>query len=212
MSTPFPAPTARPNHSPGQRPGKPEPPFQQALKGRPNPCPNPSPGHMFGTRPPFQGFGLFRNVVPRALPWAGLVRPFGVTIPAPSPRSATHRFQSSANGAVQQKPRATPWATQPMPCRRLASWSWITNFRPAGQSPLANPRQPRSHRHPTSAFRLPFSPIRFQLSAFSISAFGFHGITTDPFVPVGDPPAESPINSVDISPVADIIGKPCREF
>jgi hypothetical protein len=32
---------------------------------------------MFGTRPPFQGFGLLRGVVPRALPWAGLIRPFG---------------------------------------------------------------------------------------------------------------------------------------
>jgi hypothetical protein len=110
----FPAPTARSNNSPGQRLGNPETPFNQALKGRPSPCPNPScdctsilfsarntapaccrrlSGHrftpawprcckfrlsdMFGTRPPFQGLGLFQGVIPRALPWAGLFRPFG---------------------------------------------------------------------------------------------------------------------------------------
>jgi hypothetical protein len=32
---------------------------------------------MFGIRPPFQGFELFGGIVPRALPWAGMVRPFG---------------------------------------------------------------------------------------------------------------------------------------
>jgi len=37
----------------------------------------PAMSDMFGTRPPFQGFGLFRGVVPRTLPWAGLIRPFG---------------------------------------------------------------------------------------------------------------------------------------
>jgi hypothetical protein len=40
MIPPYPAPTARPNNNPGQRPGKPETPFNQALKGRPNPGPN----------------------------------------------------------------------------------------------------------------------------------------------------------------------------
>jgi len=33
---------------------------------------------MSGIRPPFQGFGLSRGVVPRALPWADVVDPVGV--------------------------------------------------------------------------------------------------------------------------------------
>ena len=60
------APTARPQSSPGQRPGL----WHQtdkALKGRPNPVP-------MGR--PFRA--CFVTVwIPRALPWAGLVRAFG---------------------------------------------------------------------------------------------------------------------------------------
>ena len=50
--------------SPGQRPGY-APSFQQALKGRHNRCHAPS------------GLELFLSIEPRALPWAGLSRPFG---------------------------------------------------------------------------------------------------------------------------------------
>ena len=32
---------------------------------------------MCGIRPPLQGLGLMRDTVPRAMPWAGMVRPFG---------------------------------------------------------------------------------------------------------------------------------------
>jgi hypothetical protein len=32
---------------------------------------------MCGIRLPFQGLGLFRGILPRALPWAGVVRPAG---------------------------------------------------------------------------------------------------------------------------------------
>lgn len=52
--------------SPGQRPGYAFP-FHQALKGRPNRCLAPS------------GLGMFLNIEPRALPWAGMSRPFGAT-------------------------------------------------------------------------------------------------------------------------------------
>jgi len=50
--------------SPGQRPGSASS-FHPALKGRSNRCLAPS------------GLGLFLSIEPRALPWAGLSRPFG---------------------------------------------------------------------------------------------------------------------------------------
>ena len=50
--------------SPGQRPGY-ACPLRQALKGRHHRYPAPS------------GLGLFLDIEPRALPWAGLSRPFG---------------------------------------------------------------------------------------------------------------------------------------
>ena len=50
--------------SPGQRPGYASS-FHPALKGRRNRCLAPS------------GLGLFLSIEPRALPWAGLSRPFG---------------------------------------------------------------------------------------------------------------------------------------
>ncbi len=37
---------------------------------------------MYGTRPPFQGFGFVRGIVPRTLPRAGLDRPLGLKNPA----------------------------------------------------------------------------------------------------------------------------------
>ena len=37
---------------------------------------------MYGTRPPFQGFGFVRGIVPRPLPRAGLDRPLGLKNPA----------------------------------------------------------------------------------------------------------------------------------
>lgn len=50
--------------SPGQRPGYASS-FHQALKGRHNRCLAPS------------GLGMFLDIEPRALPWAGISRPFG---------------------------------------------------------------------------------------------------------------------------------------
>jgi hypothetical protein len=50
--------------SPGQRPGYASS-FTQALKGRPNRCLTPS------------RLGMFLTIEPRALPWAGISRPFG---------------------------------------------------------------------------------------------------------------------------------------
>lgn len=50
--------------SPGQRPGYASS-FNQAQKGRPNRCLAPS------------GLGMFLTIAPRALPWAGISRPFG---------------------------------------------------------------------------------------------------------------------------------------
>jgi len=50
--------------SPGQRPGSASS-FHPALKGWPNRCLAPS------------GLGLFLAIEPRALPWAGIARPFG---------------------------------------------------------------------------------------------------------------------------------------
>ncbi len=50
--------------SPGQRPGA-APPWDPALKGRPNGGLAPS------------GLALASGIEPRALPWAGLDRPFG---------------------------------------------------------------------------------------------------------------------------------------
>ena len=50
--------------SPGQRPGYASS-FHQALKGRHNRCLAPS------------GLGMFLTIEPRALPWAGISRPFG---------------------------------------------------------------------------------------------------------------------------------------
>ena len=50
--------------SPGQRPGYASS-FHQALKGRYNRCLAPS------------GLGMFLTIEPRALPWAGMGRPFG---------------------------------------------------------------------------------------------------------------------------------------
>ena len=85
MSAPFPAPMARFNHSPGHRPGKPETQTTSALKGRSKPCPNRSNGIAWlltsgtcGIKPPLQGLSMLGNLVPRALPWAAMVHPFGV--------------------------------------------------------------------------------------------------------------------------------------
>lgn len=50
--------------SPGQRPGSASS-LHQALKGRHNRCLAPS------------GLGMFLTIEPRALPWAGISRPFG---------------------------------------------------------------------------------------------------------------------------------------
>ena len=50
--------------SPGQRPGYASL-YHQALKGRHNRCLAPS------------GLGLFSDIEPRTLPWAGISRPFG---------------------------------------------------------------------------------------------------------------------------------------
>ena len=50
--------------SPGQRPGYASS-LRQALKGRLNRCLAPS------------GLGMFLSIEPRALPWAGISRPFG---------------------------------------------------------------------------------------------------------------------------------------
>ena len=50
--------------SPGQRPGYASS-FNQALKGRHNRCLAPS------------GLGMVLTIEPRALPWAGISRPFG---------------------------------------------------------------------------------------------------------------------------------------
>ena len=50
--------------SPGQRPGSASL-FHQALKGRPNRC------------LALSGLGMFLAIEPRALPWAGMSRPFG---------------------------------------------------------------------------------------------------------------------------------------
>jgi hypothetical protein len=50
--------------SPGHRPGYAAS-FHQALKGRHNHCLAPS------------GLGMFLTIEPRALPWAGISRPFG---------------------------------------------------------------------------------------------------------------------------------------
>jgi hypothetical protein len=77
MSAIFPAPTARPHTSPGQRPGKPVTHMNQALKGRPNPCHNHPRANACIFRPPLQGFGLVSGIVPRALPCADMTRPFG---------------------------------------------------------------------------------------------------------------------------------------
>ncbi len=52
--------------SPGQRPGYASS-FHQALKGRHNGCIAPS------------GLGMFLPIEPRALPWAGISRPFGAS-------------------------------------------------------------------------------------------------------------------------------------
>ena len=62
--------------SPGQRPGSASS-FHQALKGRHHRCLAPS------------GLGMFLDIEPRALPWAGMDRPFGA-----SPRHA--QFAESA--------------------------------------------------------------------------------------------------------------------
>ncbi len=66
-----------PHASPGQRPGSASS-FHPALKGRPNRCLAPS------------GLEMFLTIEPRALPWAGVDRPFGA-----SPRHA--QFAESAN-------------------------------------------------------------------------------------------------------------------
>ena len=50
--------------SPGRRPGSASS-FHQALKGRHNRCLAPT------------GLGIFLTIEPRALPWAGMGRPFG---------------------------------------------------------------------------------------------------------------------------------------
>ena len=60
----FGGPKGAKSDSPGQRPGYAAQLFL-ALKGRHNRCYAPS------------GLGLFLDIEPRALPWAGLARPFG---------------------------------------------------------------------------------------------------------------------------------------
>ena len=83
--------------SPGQRPGLPNHKTPQALKGRDKSCASfaVSMFHPAGWVAP-SGLDSFSNAIPRALPWAGLVRPFGAQI-------------LSANGAAHaslgQRPR-----------------------------------------------------------------------------------------------------------
>ncbi len=70
-----PAPTARPNTSPGQRPGYASPIKSQALKGRPKTA-----NAMVHAAPhgsALSGLEILGGIVPRALPWAGLGRAVG---------------------------------------------------------------------------------------------------------------------------------------
>jgi len=64
--------------SPGQRPGLPNHKSQQALKGRDKSCASVDVRVLYpaGWAAP-SGLGSFSNTTPRALPWAGLVRPVG---------------------------------------------------------------------------------------------------------------------------------------
>ena len=79
--------------SPGQRPGYASS-FNQALKGRPNRCLAPS------------GLGMFLTIEPRALPWAGISRPFwgyGRRRPSPCrlwPSPAHHPHRSTTTTGV----------------------------------------------------------------------------------------------------------------
>jgi hypothetical protein len=54
---------------------------------------------MFGIRPPLQGWESYRVMVPRALPWADMVRPVG----AGESRRKTDRGRSMGNGLGNQK-------------------------------------------------------------------------------------------------------------
>jgi hypothetical protein len=86
---------ARPNSSPGQRPGKFVPCKNvQALKGRPI--------HLRRTRfgrvgSPFQGWFSPIAMIPRALPWAFVARPVGAYLPPPPPRHQPKPLASLAN-------------------------------------------------------------------------------------------------------------------
>ncbi len=73
---------------------------------------------MYGTRPPFQGFGFVRGIVPRPLPRAGLDRPLGLMNLARWPNCATRCCPSSspANCACLPKPWRRP--SFPPPTRR----------------------------------------------------------------------------------------------
>ena len=65
------APTARPKLSPGHRPGYPNRNPNPALKGRLIHHQQNQMQYGFGRFvSPFQGFTLFGNILPRALPWA----------------------------------------------------------------------------------------------------------------------------------------------
>jgi hypothetical protein len=90
------APTARPNSSPGQRPGYSNRNPNPALKGRTILCLNLSRiyaylmNDMFGIErqngSPLQGCWILFVPVPRALPWAFMVCPFGAETVAPTAR------------------------------------------------------------------------------------------------------------------------------
>ncbi len=69
--------------SPGQRPGLPNHKTQQALKGRDKSWASVAMRvvHLAGWVA-LSGLGSFFDAIPRALPWAGLVRPVGAGGPA----------------------------------------------------------------------------------------------------------------------------------
>ena len=110
------APTARPKLSPGHRPGYSNP--NPALKGRLIHHQQNQMQYKFGRFvSPFQGFTLFGNILPRALPWAFMVCPFGAETVAPTARpnpSPGHRpGYSNRNPNPALKGR-------PIPCLNLS--------------------------------------------------------------------------------------------
>ena len=123
------APTARPKLSPGQRPGYPNRNPNPALKGRLIHHQQNQMQNGFGRFgrlihhqqtqmqngfgrfvSPFQGFTLFGNILPRALPWAFMVCPFGAETVAPTARpklSPGHRpgySNRNPNPALKGRP------------------------------------------------------------------------------------------------------------